>query len=67
MKVWSRLRHQNIAPLLGFHLDSEYDAPWLLSPWEDYGNIGSYLKTTEPSFVERLVLVRTHFAVLFCV
>lgn len=56
--VWSRLKHDNIIPLMGFHLDIEGDAMWLLSKWEPLGNVVGYLASNEVDQAARLQLVR---------
>lgn len=43
LKVWSRVNHPNVVPLIGFHLSPTVDAAWLLSPWH-LGTLGAQSK-----------------------
>ncbi|KAG9011296.1 hypothetical protein FRB93_003098 [Tulasnella sp. JGI-2019a] len=45
ISVWADLRHQNILPLIGFHLSSKLDVALLVCPLEPLGSIECYLKT----------------------
>lgn len=58
MGVWSKLQHPNIVALVGFYLDLETDVAWLLSPWEPFGNIVTYLGENDVDQATRLKLVR---------
>lgn len=40
LRVWMRLRHRNVAPLLGFTFDEEIA---IISPWFGHGNVSDYL------------------------
>lgn len=42
IRVWSKLQHPNIQPLLGFVLEGEY--PSLISEWMENGTALRYVK-----------------------
>ncbi|KAG8900396.1 hypothetical protein FRB99_006089 [Tulasnella sp. 403] len=54
LRVWERLTHPNILPLVGFVLDD--DNCWLISPYMPEGNIQHYLDTKKPLYSQRLAL-----------
>ncbi|KAF9450092.1 kinase-like protein [Macrolepiota fuliginosa MF-IS2] len=41
--VWSQVRHPNVLPFYGVHLDGKYRRMCLVSPWMENGNICEYL------------------------
>ncbi|KAG8916484.1 hypothetical protein FRC01_003121 [Tulasnella sp. 417] len=53
LRVWMRLQHPNVAPLLGFNFDEEIA---IISPWFSHGNISDYL--TEHPGVDKLTLLQ---------
>ncbi|KAG8989973.1 hypothetical protein FRB94_013836 [Tulasnella sp. JGI-2019a] len=57
MKAWSRLRHPNILPLLGFYLSDSLDLALIVCPLQPYGNVKDYLQQMKPSSLDRLGLV----------
>lgn len=44
--VWSKLRHENITPLLGFTTIFDASAS-LISPWQERGNARDYVQDRE--------------------
>ncbi len=44
MRLWSRLAHPNVLPLLGFLLDGRDAIPNLISEWMDKGTMTSYMR-----------------------
>jgi len=45
IKVWARLQHEHILPLLGFVRDfTRSHVPSLVSPWMDNGTLVDFLK-----------------------
>lgn len=57
MKIWGNMKHPNILPVIGFHLDRHHTTAWLISPWEDEGNLSAYVRRTKPDEKTRLQLV----------
>jgi len=43
LKIWAKLSHLNILPLLGFVLD-ENGWPSFVSPWIEHGTLHHYMK-----------------------
>lgn len=58
------IKHDNILPLKGFCLRNDVDRglAWLVSPWEEEGNLAGYLKKAKPSQSVRLRLVSEIFS-----
>ncbi|KAI5122336.1 hypothetical protein M0805_002503 [Coniferiporia weirii] len=54
LKVWSKLAHQNILPLLGFLLEGPY--PSLVSEWMDNGPVSQYIRNNVDCDVLRMIL-----------
>lgn len=57
LRVWAPLTHPNILSVTGFHLADDHSQAWLISPWEEQGNLYTYLKNQELSRKELLSLV----------
>ncbi|KAG8986246.1 hypothetical protein FRB90_004125, partial [Tulasnella sp. 427] len=55
MKVWADLKHPNVVPFVGFHLDP--DAAWLISEWASKGNAYDYLLKAQSDFKGRVKLL----------
>ncbi|KAG8934434.1 hypothetical protein FRC00_012135 [Tulasnella sp. 408] len=55
MKVWADLKHPNIVPFVGFHLNQ--DVAWLISSWASNGNAHGYLVKANADFSSRLKLL----------
>ncbi|KAG8915265.1 hypothetical protein FRC00_006047 [Tulasnella sp. 408] len=53
LKIWMRVQHPNIAPLLGFTFDEEIA---IISPWFGHGNLSDYL--TEHPEANRMSLIQ---------
>ncbi|KAG8984000.1 hypothetical protein FRB93_006839 [Tulasnella sp. JGI-2019a] len=56
MKAWSKLRHPNILPLIGFYLSVNLDLALVVCPIQPNGNVRDYLQRVNPSILERLRL-----------
>ncbi|KAG8886195.1 serine/threonine-protein kinase KIN2 [Tulasnella sp. 332] len=56
MRVWSKLKHQNILPLIGFYLSANLDEALIVCPLEARGNLKDYLDRERPSDCMRLTL-----------
>ena len=41
--IWSRLKHRNVLPIIGFTLDGNQKFPSLITEWMDNGTILDYL------------------------
>ncbi|KAG8903838.1 hypothetical protein FRC01_008966, partial [Tulasnella sp. 417] len=57
LKVWARLHHPNILPLLGFYLSDDCETASLISEYMVYGDLKDYITKMEPTYFERLQLV----------
>lgn len=57
LRVWQGLQHPNILQVIGFHLDKYHTIAWLVSPWEEEGNLSTYVRRTNPNETVRLQLV----------
>ena len=55
IRIWSRLAHKNILPLLGFIIEGEY--PSLISEWMENGAALKYVKRNTECDVLELVSV----------
>ncbi|KZO98339.1 hypothetical protein CALVIDRAFT_40657 [Calocera viscosa TUFC12733] len=57
ISIWSTLDHPNVLPFLGLSIQPDLRVPYLVSPWESYGNIIKYLEAHEDA--DRADLVST--------
>lgn len=55
--VWSKLRHENILPLLGFAVDQTTGYPLLVSEWMNNGSAWTYVNSHPGCDLMRLVHV----------
>ncbi|KAG8891423.1 hypothetical protein FRB99_003601, partial [Tulasnella sp. 403] len=53
LAVWARLSHENVIPLIGFHLSEHLDQAWLISPYMANGSVSDYLLGARPSEAKR--------------
>ena len=53
LRLWSKLRHSNILPLIGDLLEGNY--PSIVSEWMENGNLKSYLQRKPDADRSRLV------------
>ena len=53
IRIWSRLAHKNILPLLGFIIEGEY--PSLISEWMENGTALKYVKRNPECDILELV------------
>ncbi|KAG8983960.1 hypothetical protein FRB94_008748 [Tulasnella sp. JGI-2019a] len=58
LTVWSKLQHENILPLLGFHLSIELDDAFIICRLEENGNVSDYIQRERPDEDTRLRLAR---------
>ncbi|KAG8906540.1 hypothetical protein FRC01_007983, partial [Tulasnella sp. 417] len=58
LKVWARLRHPHVLPLVGFYVGDNYDPAVLISEYMVHGDLKDYIVKMKPSYDERLYLVR---------
>lgn len=57
--AWEKANHRNVVRLFGFYIDQKsFDEAWLLSWWQDEGNILQYIERTNPDTQRKLELVR---------
>ncbi|KAG8905502.1 hypothetical protein FRB99_008847, partial [Tulasnella sp. 403] len=54
LAVWAILSHENIIPLIGFHLGERLDQAWLISPFMANGSVVDYLLRVQASEQHRL-------------
>ncbi|KAJ8077653.1 Rho guanine nucleotide exchange factor [Marasmius tenuissimus] len=55
--VWQQLRHPNLLPFIGMYYFGEGQGQLcLVSPWMERGNLVTFLKTTAPEHVDRMLL-----------
>ncbi|KAG8903845.1 hypothetical protein FRB99_002660 [Tulasnella sp. 403] len=57
LTVWETLNHPNIIQLIGFHMGSNLEDAWLISPYYKDGNIKEYLARTNVTSLTRLALL----------
>lgn len=59
LRTWERANHPNVLRLVGFYLDQNnlYSA-WLITWWQQEGDILGYIDRTKPDMEKRLKLVR---------
>lgn len=53
--VWSKLRHKNILPLVGYAFDEESGCPLLISTWMERGTAWNYVQEKKDGSVLPLV------------
>lgn len=58
LRLLDKLSHPNIAKIIGFVEDVEKSVAWLVSPWEDNGNLREFLRSGTWEIPERVSLVR---------
>lgn len=63
MRVWSKLEHVNILPLLGFVLEKD-GIPSFISEWMENGTVVEYIKNK--SGVTVFEMVRALLSFIFC-
>ncbi|KAL5526660.1 hypothetical protein ACEPAF_8384 [Sanghuangporus sanghuang] len=54
MRIWSKLDHPNILPLLGYMLESDY--PSLISEWMEFGTVRNFLNNHPEWSIAHLAL-----------
>ncbi|KAL5504047.1 hypothetical protein ACEPAH_8120 [Sanghuangporus vaninii] len=54
MRIWSKLDHPNILPLLGYMLESDY--PSLISEWMEFGTVRNFLNSHPEWSITHLAL-----------
>ncbi|KIO31635.1 hypothetical protein M407DRAFT_218800, partial [Tulasnella calospora MUT 4182] len=58
LKVWARLQHPHVLPVLGYYLDNYYRTAVLISEYQLRGDLKEYLEQEDPSWDIRLQLIR---------
>ncbi|KAG8899294.1 hypothetical protein FRC00_001632 [Tulasnella sp. 408] len=58
LRVWARLHHPHILPVLGYYLDDSYKTAVLISAYQIHGDLKDYLEQEDPPWDIRLQLVR---------
>ena len=56
--VWSKLKHPNVLPLLGYAFDADTGYPMLISQWMERGNALSYIRVNDIPIHRVMDLVR---------
>ncbi|KAG8953350.1 hypothetical protein FRC00_006390 [Tulasnella sp. 408] len=57
LRLLDKLSHPNIANIIGFVEDVEKSIAWLISPWEDNGNLREFLRSGTWEIPERVSLL----------
>ncbi|KAG9023045.1 hypothetical protein FS837_006032, partial [Tulasnella sp. UAMH 9824] len=47
LKIWAKVNHPNILPLIGYYLSESYGIARFISPLMSNGNVSQYLKRTQ--------------------
>ncbi|KAG9027701.1 hypothetical protein FS837_004190, partial [Tulasnella sp. UAMH 9824] len=58
LKVWARLKHPHVLPLLGYYLEKDYKLAVLISGYMAYGDLTEYIEQEKPSWDSLLHIVR---------
>lgn len=59
VRVWERVEHPNVLGLVGFYSDqTNFDIAWLLTEWQENGDVLVYIERTNANLEKRLQLVR---------
>ena len=62
LTIWSKLKHPNVLPLLGYYHEDNY--PYIISEWMEEGTARKYVDKIEPSAEKLLDMVS--ISVEFC-
>ncbi|KAG9043783.1 Negative regulator of mitotic exit [Tulasnella sp. UAMH 9824] len=54
LKIWARVKHPNILPLIGYYLSENYEIARFISPFMTNGNVSQYLRREPPGELKRL-------------
>ncbi|KAG8961163.1 hypothetical protein FRC00_013062 [Tulasnella sp. 408] len=57
LKIWARLNHPNILPLIGYYLSENYETARFISPLMANGNVSQYLERAQVDVLKRLDIV----------
>lgn len=58
LRVWWGVAHENILPLKAFYFDDAALGPaWIITEWQDHGNLHDYVVRNNPDAERRLTLV----------
>lgn len=60
MRLWSKLDHENILPLLGYFLEGQKALPNLVSEWMEDGTLIDYMKNHTLDVFEICNMVSTN-------
>ncbi|KAG9042650.1 hypothetical protein FS837_010601 [Tulasnella sp. UAMH 9824] len=58
LRIWAKVQHPNILPLIGWYLSEDYGCAQLIAPFMRNGNVREYIKRTQPTTEVRLRFVR---------
>ncbi|KAG8896066.1 hypothetical protein FRC00_006548, partial [Tulasnella sp. 408] len=58
LKVWARLHHAHILPVLGYYLDDSYRIAVLISAYQTHGDLKDYLEQEDRPWDIRIQLTR---------
>ncbi|KIO31637.1 hypothetical protein M407DRAFT_67694, partial [Tulasnella calospora MUT 4182] len=58
LRVWARLQHPHVLPLLGYYLDENLKIAVLISDYQTHGDLRDYIEQENPSWAMRLQLIR---------
>ncbi|KIO28211.1 hypothetical protein M407DRAFT_45230, partial [Tulasnella calospora MUT 4182] len=58
LKIWAKVDHPNVLPLIGYYLSENYEIAQFISPFMAKGNVTQYLERNQVDLFERLDIVR---------
>ncbi|KAG8931427.1 hypothetical protein FRC01_001320 [Tulasnella sp. 417] len=53
LKIWAKVKHPNILPLIGYHLSENYEIAQFISPFMTNGNVTQYFESEKVGLVRR--------------
>ncbi|KAG8914874.1 hypothetical protein FRC01_003880, partial [Tulasnella sp. 417] len=54
LKIWAKVNHPNILPLIGYHLSENYEIAQFISPFMTNGNVTQYFESVQVDLAKRL-------------
>ena len=63
LRLWSKLRHSNILPLIGYLLEGNY--PSIVSEWMENGTARSYVINNDLSVTELFLMVSGFYLFIY--
>ncbi len=64
IRIWAKLDHEFVLPLLGFVVEGENLMPALVSVWMERGTLHDVMKTFPRGGIETCAMARCHFTSL---